>query len=401
MHTIDDPANIMSLVSKEIQKLSKLDNPFVIKPFGCYDYNLCLYSILECCTGKDLLAQTAIKTFNESETKRVAYQLLYALSYLNYQGIVHRDIKPDNMMYLNSETDSPIKLLDFGLSFEYGPTDAAEIPTSKIYGSDAFAARDYYCGSFSTKSDVFSAGIVLYFLITGKTIFSGNQLEMVTIYNYTNAVIKYNLPEFGQISKEGIEFIKSLLQYDTNARPHAQKALKHEWLRNVIPYEKEAIRAMILRVAEYRGYGNPLIHLVKLVMVRFLEYKLLKKYIDAFISVDNDKNGVITQQDIDCTYERLGMIPQEFDFSKYRRANNVITYTDFLVSSLNPMIFHDCELIRKAYYYIASSNETAIGQVLIDHCAEKMSFCYKFNTKQLYTLEDVIMQVVRSNPYEL
>jgi calcium-dependent protein kinase len=400
MHTIDDPANSLSLVSKEIQKLSRLDNPFIIKPFGCYDYNLCLYSILECCTGKDLLAQTAIKTFNESDTKRVAYQLLYALSYLNYQGIVHRDIKPDNIMYLSSDSDSPIKLLDFGLSFEYESTDTFEIPTNKIYGNCEFVARDYYCGAFSTKSDVFSAGIVIYFLLTGKTIFYGSQLEMVSIYNYTNAVIKYNLPEFAQISKEGIEFIKSLLQYDTNARPQAQEALKHIWLRNVIPYEKEMIRKMVLRAAEYRGYENQFIHLVKLVMVRFLEYKFLKNYINAFISIDNDKNGVITQQDIDCTYERLGMIPQGFDFTKFRRLNNVMTFTDFLVSSLNPKVFHDYELIRKAYYYIAATNEDAIGKVLIDHCAEKMNFCYKFNIEQLYTLEDVIMQVVRSNPYE-
>jgi calcium-dependent protein kinase len=102
----------------EFSLLSQLDHPNIVKLYEIYYFRSFYYVVMEYCRGGsiiDLIKRT--KQFPETLVVSIAQQLLSALAYLHQLGIVHRDIKLDNIVFLDPEqgqTDLHIKIIDFG-----------------------------------------------------------------------------------------------------------------------------------------------------------------------------------------------------------------------------------------------------------------------------------------------
>lgn len=101
-------------------------------------------------------------------------QLMSALAYLHAKNIVHRDIKLDNLVALNTEENNgfySIKIIDFGTATKITP-----LSKGKIAGTRSYMAPEVFQGKLTVKSDVWSSGIFLYLLFMGKFPFVGNSL---------------------------------------------------------------------------------------------------------------------------------------------------------------------------------------------------------------------------------
>jgi serine/threonine-protein kinase len=108
---------------------------------------------------------------NLPEVGMVMYQLLDALAYAHSLGIIHRDLKPDNLLVI---PQGRIKISDFGV---------ARIPTSRVtqagtpVGTPSYMAPEFYLGAaYDHRADLFSAGVVLYELLTGALPFEAETL---------------------------------------------------------------------------------------------------------------------------------------------------------------------------------------------------------------------------------
>lgn len=79
-----------------------------------------LYLVFEYCEGGELY-ETLSKCgkMDEKQAATIFYQILLAINYMHKQGICHRDIKADNCLFLLNNTNSPLKVIDFGLAVEY------------------------------------------------------------------------------------------------------------------------------------------------------------------------------------------------------------------------------------------------------------------------------------------
>ena len=109
----------------EINILSKVDHPNIIRLFEIFEDDKHCSLIMEECTGGELFQRILEKAekdeaFTEKEAATVFKQIMSAVSYCHSQGICHRDIKPENILFLNNNPDSPIKIIDFGLSKIFG-----------------------------------------------------------------------------------------------------------------------------------------------------------------------------------------------------------------------------------------------------------------------------------------
>lgn len=130
---------------------------------------------MEYCKGGsliDLIKKN--KHFSEQSLAHIMRQLLSALAYLHAKNIVHRDIKLDNLVALHSDENngfSSIKIIDFGTA-----TKITAQSKGKIAGTRSYMAPEVYQGKLTVKSDVWSSGIFLYLLFTGKFPFQGNSL---------------------------------------------------------------------------------------------------------------------------------------------------------------------------------------------------------------------------------
>ena len=87
-----------------------------------------------------------------------------------------------------------MKLIDFGMSYKYKKYHEEYIITNKVYGSPRFIVREYYSEmpEHNYKSDIFSIGAILYFLLTSKTVFEGTYFQLCTRLNYMNESINFD-----------------------------------------------------------------------------------------------------------------------------------------------------------------------------------------------------------------
>ncbi len=96
-------------------------------------------------------------------------QLIQSLLYLHKNNIAHRDIKPENFLIKEPDNLETIKLIDFGLSKDFGPEAIMTTPMGSLY----YVAPEVFEGQYDAKCDMWSLGVLLYALLSGKVPFNG------------------------------------------------------------------------------------------------------------------------------------------------------------------------------------------------------------------------------------
>ena len=119
---VTDPAFIDEL-KNEISILRTLDHPHIIKAMEMFEHRQQLFIVMELCTGGDLYSRDP---YTEEEAARLVRSILSAISYMHSKNIAHRDLKYENILFVDSSPKSEIKLIDFGLSSKFGNEDLTE-----------------------------------------------------------------------------------------------------------------------------------------------------------------------------------------------------------------------------------------------------------------------------------
>lgn len=128
--------------------------------------------VTEYCSDGDLESLIRSKQrIKESDAFEYLAQIISAVHYLHSKNIVHRDIKPENILF----SGKTLKLIDFGLSNTYSPRGRLKTPC----GSPCFAPPEMVCGLEydPIKSDIWSIGITLYYMVTGSLPFMEKELK--------------------------------------------------------------------------------------------------------------------------------------------------------------------------------------------------------------------------------
>ncbi|HVO89117.1 MAG TPA: serine/threonine-protein kinase, partial [Casimicrobiaceae bacterium] len=165
----DDPEAAIARFRREAQAAGRLSHPNIV---GIYDFgeeNGTWYIAMEYVNGRELKDYfQANERFATSDIVRIMTQILSALDYSHRQGVVHRDIKPANVIIL---PDGSVKVADFGI---------AHIETSNMtqlgaaLGTPAYMSPEQIQGlPVDGRSDLFSAGVILYQFLTGERPFVG------------------------------------------------------------------------------------------------------------------------------------------------------------------------------------------------------------------------------------
>ena len=122
---------------------------------------------------------TNILPIEDGRTRdRIAYQLMDVVSHLHDNGIVHRDIKPDNIIF---RPDGTIVLLDYGIVRRMGEMETS----STVIGTRPYMSPEQINGKSERRSDIWAIGVVMFQIYTGSLPFSGNT-EMELMQNILN-----------------------------------------------------------------------------------------------------------------------------------------------------------------------------------------------------------------------
>ncbi|KAL3538898.1 hypothetical protein ACH5RR_002264 [Cinchona calisaya] len=253
-----------------------------------------VYIVMELCQGGELLDRILASggKYTEDDAKVVMVQILDVVAFCHLQGVVHRDLKPENFLFTSKDDNSPLKLIDFGLSDFVRPDEKL----NDIVGSAYYVAPEVLHRSYSTEADVWSMGVIAYILLCGSRPFWAR-----TESGIFRAVLKAD-PGFDEapwpsLSSEAKDFVKCLLNKDPRKRMTAAQALSHPWIRNYngvkVPLDilvfrlmKAYMRSSSLRKAALRA-------LSKTLTVDELFY--LK---EQFALLDSNGNGCISLENI-------------------------------------------------------------------------------------------------------
>ena len=217
---------------KEIEVLKMCQHPNIVRLVDLFETVDSYYLVLEHMAGKDLFDYLRTRNFKLSEerTKQIIGQIALALQYLHSLGIIHRDIKLENIMMTEGNERGIPKLVDFGLAKFLGPS----IKTTEPFGTLGYVAPEVLKKEpYSYSCDVWSLGCIAYALLCGSLPFdNANQNE--TIRLTVHAQLLFDLPCWQQVSEQGKHFISLLLTKDPNQRITIENALTHPWLAKAV-----------------------------------------------------------------------------------------------------------------------------------------------------------------------
>ena len=212
---------------KEIEILSILDHPNIIKIYEYYVDEINYYVVSELARGGELYEQIyTLKNYSEKNTALIMNQLFSAVNYIHSKGIVHRDLKPENILLETKDRkDLFIKLIDFGTA---NYIKEGQLLYLKV-GTPYYIAPEVIKKSYDKKCDIWSLGVIMFMLLSGNPPFDGaNDMEIM------NKVLKgeYSLKtkEWELISNEAKDLIAKLLTFNPKNRITAEVAKNHPWI---------------------------------------------------------------------------------------------------------------------------------------------------------------------------
>jgi len=211
----------------EVDILKQVNHPHIIPLHHVVDTPTHLFLIMDLVDGGELFDKIVEKGFyTEQEACAVVYKLTSAVKYLHDRNIVHRDLKPENLL-VKKGNDTHVMLSDFGLSRILGEESLA----STACGTPYYVAPEIVQAKGHNKEvDMWSTGVITYFLLAGFPPFMGNSLpEIVDLI--IRCDYKFPSPYWDDISAEARDFVKRCLVVDPAQRITAADALQHPWLK--------------------------------------------------------------------------------------------------------------------------------------------------------------------------
>ena len=168
-------AEVFSRFRREAQAAGRLTHPNIVAIYEYGEENDVAFIAMELLAGVELKEYFDKKRrFDANDRASIMFQLLDALEYSHGRGVVHRDIKPSNILIT---PDGRIKIADFGIA-RIESSDLTTIGT--VMGTPAYMSPEQFKGlEADRRSDIYSAGVILYQLLTGEKPFTGSSMNAI------------------------------------------------------------------------------------------------------------------------------------------------------------------------------------------------------------------------------
>ncbi|XP_024927745.3 calcium-dependent protein kinase 26 [Ziziphus jujuba] len=247
--TLDDVRS----VKLEIEIMTRLSgHPNVVDLKAVYEEEDYVHLVMELCAGGELFLQLEKHgRFSQSDARVLFRHLMQVVLYCHENGVVHRDLKPENILLATKSSSSPIKLADFGLATYIKPGQSLH----GLVGSPFYIAPEVLSGGYNEAADVWSAGVILYILLSGMPPFWGKTksriFEAVRV-----ADLRFPSDPWDHISESAKDLIRKMLCTDPSRRLTAQQVLDHSWMKSSVSCSEQPSRSANQHHGECDVGGN-------------------------------------------------------------------------------------------------------------------------------------------------
>jgi len=222
--------NEITMMTYMIQHKAVMKTNHVINMVDVFDEPRAVHVVLEMCEGGELFDRIIAKgQYSEQCAATAIQQICCGLRGLHTVKILHRDMKPENLLYKTKEEDSPLLIVDFGLSTIQGTPDAMD----GLFGSlDYIAPEALTRKAHCEATDMWAVGVIMYILLSGYPPFwadTTREKQLAIIHGK----YEFDDPLWRIISNDAKSLIQGLLHVDPTKRLTAEQVLQHPWVRNL------------------------------------------------------------------------------------------------------------------------------------------------------------------------
>ena len=349
----------------EIALLKKMDHPNILKILDFFSLKMEYNIITEFCQEGELYNEIKAKApFTEELSAYYIREILLAVHYCHNMKIVHRDLKPENILIVQRMKNGfhPIKIIDFGTAKVFSKTKKEHL----LIGSAYYIAPEVLNKNYNEKCDLWSCGVILYFMLCGKVPFNGKN-EKELFENIHKG--KYDLESYpwGIISENAKDLIKKLLILDTKKRLSAEEALKHSWFNIEIIKEMNNINSineintikLIRNLINYRSDNILRCAVIAYLVHNNTQLNQAHDAIKLFNNIDQNGDGKISKEELfnglqsylasegDKLKQDVELIFRHLDTDH----NGYIEYEEFIRAAVDKEYFLNGDFIKFAFNY--------------------------------------------------
>ena len=380
-------------LKREVDILSNMDHPYIVKYFGIFEDEHFIHIVMEYLKGHDLSKIISLKDyndFNENQMGQIIHQLLKALSFIHSKNIIHRDIKPENILFSDKRNIFSLKLIDFGLA-----TFSEE--EKKIVGTPMYMSPEMIDGNGTYVSDIWSVGVVVYQMITGKLPFDGGEEDDNQILYEHIKTKEYNKEKLNNVkcSEDVMDFIDKALQKDIKKRMTVEEALNHPWINkfNINSLDPSLINNDSIQLFLNFSKKPALQKEIYYFLAKISNENDIAIYKNIFNFFDMNNTGALSKEDlkegleknkIKIDEETLDIIFDGLDFHN----SGKIYYSEFLAAMVSSKDFNKEEKIISVFnllreneqndnYITYDSLENAAKALNLNINKERIKHCFK------------------------
>lgn len=265
-------------------------------------------------------------------------EILRAVFFMHENGICHRDLTVDKFMFLTKAPieDSLLKLVDFTYAcpFQEGMSLYDKVGSSS---ASSFAPEVFDC-KYNEKCDLWSCGVIMFILLTGRPPFSGTTQKDIA-QKVKRAELDFDAKCWSKVSDDGKHLARKLLKVRPFDRYSADEALKHDWITLRAP---KAASSLNLEFLEDLNSFRSMTRLKKLalqVMVGQLTEEHIGSLRQVFNALDDNGDGMLTVEEVKEGLSQAGLVEVPASLQQAIEGldldgSGCIDYSEFLAAAL-------------------------------------------------------------------
>ena len=195
--------NALERFMEEYAMVERIQSRHVARIFGHGDYQNNVYLVMEFFEGGDLSKRLGGKPVPPAEALQFFRELMFALGDIHEKGILHRDLKPQNLMF---RKDGTLAIVDFGIAKNIAAADRTG--AGEVLGTPRYMSPEQVQGrALDLRTDIYSAGVLFYQMLTGKHMFDGETAMEVAMHHLTTmpAALPAKLAKYQKLMDKLVE----------------------------------------------------------------------------------------------------------------------------------------------------------------------------------------------------
>ncbi|GAA0156134.1 non-receptor serine/threonine protein kinase [Lithospermum erythrorhizon] len=381
----------IELVRREIEIIHHLsENPNVISIKDSYEDSESVHIIMELCTGGELFDRIVrFRHYTEKKAAELARNIVGVVQTSHSLGVVHRDLKPENFLFVNEDEDSPLKIIDFGLSV----LNHGELLTDMV-GNPYYVAPDVLLRSYGPEADVWSAGVIIYMILSGSPPFYGETQEEI-FKEILHGNVDFSSDPWPKISDSAKDLVRKMLVRDPKKRITAHEILCHPWVRiNGVAPDNPIDTAVSSRLKQFSDMEK-----LKRMTLRVITENLYEEEIDGlkdmFKMIGTDDSNQITLEELKDGMKRFGANLDVLEMKSLMQSvgfdsNGSVDYQEFIAATLHLHKIEKDDLLKAAFSYLDKDDSGFISR------DELQKACEQFGV-DVTGMEQIIQEADQNN----